>query len=431
MMIDKLSGSRVHFTITVTGEMFEHALDHAFEVVNEKTEIKGFRKGKAPRSVYEAHYGIESLYEEAVEHAIGDTYYDAITENDIDVVAQPKIDFDFKNVKRGSDFTYEVTVAVRPEVVLGEYLGTEVKLLPDVASDVEIDTEITREREKNAEMVLKEEGVLEEGDTAVFDFEGSVDGVKFDGGSAENYELVIGSNQFIPGFEEQMKGMAPETEKNVIVSFPEDYHEKSLAGKESVFKVTLHEIKNRVVPQLDDEFVKDLNLDNISTIDEYKAYVKNQIETDKKKQNENQIRTTVIEKATENATFDLPEEMIEEEVKRADEDNQNRMKQYRLDFDTYLKYMGKTKEEYLTELKEEATKTLRQQMVINAIAKKENLEADDKETEAKYQEIADQYKSQNITLDQVKNAIPVSAIKEEISFKKAIDLLIEKANVIR
>jgi len=280
MMIDKLSGSRVHFEITVTKEMFDKALDHAFEEVNKKTEIKGFRKGKAPRNIYEAHYGIESLYEEAIQYAIGETYYDAVTENKIDVVAQPKIDFDVKTVKQGSDFTYQVTVAIKPEVVLGEYLGTEVKLLPEDASDTEIDAEIDKERQKNAEMVLKEEGVLEEGDTAVFDFAGSVDNELFPGGSAENYELVIGSNQFIPGFEEQMKGMAPESEKDVIVSFPEDYHEKSLAGKEAVFAVKLHEIKNRVVPELDEEFVKDLNIDNVSTVDEYKANEK----TDRRRQ---------------------------------------------------------------------------------------------------------------------------------------------------
>ncbi|MBN2504134.1 MAG: trigger factor [Bacilli bacterium] len=431
MIIDKLSGSRVHFEITVSKDLFEHALDHAFHEANEKVEIKGFRKGKAPREIFEAKYGVESLYEEAVQHAIQESYYEAVTENNIDVVSQPKIDLDMATVKRGSEFTYKITVAVKPEVTLGQYLDIEVDLLPEEASDLEIDAEIDREREKNAEMVLKETGELANGDTAVFDFSGSVDGEKFPGGTAENYELVIGSNQFIPGFEDQMIGMKPETEKDVVVTFPEDYHEKSLAGKEAVFAVKLHEIKERIVPELTDEFVKDLNLDNISTVEEYRQSVKARLETEKKNQNEKHLMNTVIEKASANATFDLPEEMVLEEVSKMDENNKRQIKQYNLDFNMYLQYLGKTEEQYKAELKDQATKTLRQQLVIEAIGKQENLEVSPEEIEAKYLEIVEQYKSQNVTLEQAKHAIPESAIKDEVIYRKAIDLLIDKAKVNR
>ncbi|MDT8337513.1 MAG: trigger factor, partial [Candidatus Izemoplasmatales bacterium] len=270
MIIDKLSGSRVHFEVNVTKEQFEHGLDHAFEVENEKVTIKGFRKGKAPRNVYESKYGVESLYEEAIQHILQETYYNTVMENEIDVVAQPKIDLDVTKIKRGEDFSYKVTVAVKPEIKLGEYKNLKVELLPVEPSDTEVEAEIGRKLEQNAEMVVKETGAIENGDTVVFDFSGSVDGEKFEGGTAENYELVIGSGSFIPGFEEQMLGMTSEEEKDVVVIFPEDYQEKSLAGKEAVFAVKIHEIKQRIVPTLNEEFVKELNLNGVETVEDYK-----------------------------------------------------------------------------------------------------------------------------------------------------------------
>jgi trigger factor len=431
MIIDKLSGSRVHFEVTVSPSEFEHALDHAFAEVIQKVEIKGFRKGKAPRHIYEAKYGVESLFEEAIQHALQETYYETVTEHKIDVVSQPKIDMDVAKVKRGVEFTYTVTVAVRPEVTLGDYLGLEVHALPEVVSDQELDDEIKRDLEQHAEMVLKESGELVDGNTAVFDFVGSVDNVPFPGGTAENYELVIGSNQFIPGFEPQMIGMAPETEKNIVVTFPEDYQEKSLAGKEATFAVKLHEIKERVVPSLDEDYVKELNLEGISTVQDYKKSIVDRLEKVKARTNENHIRNTVVEKAAQNATFDLPEEMIKEEVARMDENNKRQIKQYNLDFDMYLQYLNKTKEAYEQELHENAEKTLRQQLVIEAIGKAEKLEADKAEIEAKYLEITEQYQSQKISIDQVKQAIPESAIKDEVVFKKAVDLVVDKAKVVR
>jgi trigger factor len=280
-------------------------------------------------------------------------------------------------------------------------------------------------------MVLKEAGELADGNTAVFDFVGSIDGVPFPGGTAENYELVIGSNQFIPGFEAQILGMTPETEKDILVTFPEDYHEKSLANKEATFHVNLHEIKERVIPTLSDDFVKELNLEGITSVDLYKKDVYDRLKKAKIRTNENHIRNTVVEKAAVNATFDLPEEMIHEEVGRMDENNKRQIKQYNLDFDLYLQYLNKTKEAYEQELHENAVKVLRQQLVIEAIGQAEKIKADPDEIEQKYGEIAEQYQNQNISLDQVKQAIPESAIKDEVVYKKAIDLLVEKAKITR
>ena len=359
-----------------------------------------------------------------------DTYYDAVVENNISVVAQPKINLDFNKVKRGEDFTYEVVVAVKPEIQLGDYLGLEVKKPLDVATDEEIEASITKELEKNAEMILKESGALEVTDTAVFDFSGSVDGVKFDGGTSENYELVIGSGQFIPGFEEQMIGMTPESDKDVVVTFPTEYHEASLAGKEAVFAVKLHEIKQRVVPTLSDDFVKGLDLENVNTVDEYKAHIKANLEKGKADRNVNEVTNKVVELATANATFEVPEEMIKEESARLHETTEKQIKQYGLEFDMYLQYMGKTKEEYDADLLAQATRTISSQLVVEAIGKKENLTASKEEIEAKYLEIVEQYKSQNVTLEQAQAAIPETAVVDEIVFKKAIDLLVQNVKFI-
>ena len=429
MIIDKLSGSRVTFEITVTKDQFEHGLDHAFEVVNKDTEIKGFRKGQAPRNVFEKKYGVESLYEEAINHVLQETYYNAVIENNIEVVAQPKIDLDPEKIVRGKDFTYKVTVAVKPEVKLGEYLGLEVSIIKPAVSEEEVNQEVSRKLEQHAEMVVKEEGTLENGNTAVFDFSGSVDGEKFEGGTAENYELVIGSGNFIPGFEEQMVGMASEEEKDVVVTFPENYQEKSLAGKEAVFACKLHEIKERVVPELNEEFIQELNEDDVKTVEDYRAKLEKELIAAKENQNQQHIRTTVINKAIENAEFEIPEEMILEETNRSLETSKNQIKQYGLDWPTYLQYMGKTEEALKEELKAQSLKTLSEQLVIEAIGNQEKLEVTKEEIEKKYNDIVEQYKAQNVTLEQAKQAIPESAITQELVYGKAIELILDKAVV--
>ncbi|QWC00634.1 trigger factor [Mycoplasmatota bacterium] len=429
LKIEKVKGSKVQFDVNVSSEKFEEGLDHAFKIENEKVEIKGFRKGKAPRKVFENKYGIESLYNEAIQYVLQDTYYNAVVDNNIDVVAQPKIDLDPNAITRGEDFTYGVTVAIRPEVELGDYKGLKVSLVPAKASDSEVEAEINRKLEENAEMVLKEEGTLEKGNTAVFDFSGSVDGEKFEGGTAENYELEIGSGQFIPGFEDQMIGMKAEEEKDVKVTFPEDYQQESLAGKEAVFAVKLHEIKERQVPEFNEDFVKDLDIENVETMDDYKEHIRKELEAAKETQNQNHVKQTVIEKAVENANFDIPEEMIEEETNRMLQQQESQIKQYGLDFNTYLQYMGKTVEQFKDELKGQAEKNIGQQLVIVQIGKAEDFEVKEEDINAKYDELLEQYKSQNVSMEQIKQAVPQSAIESEILFGKTIDFLVENADV--
>lgn len=428
MIIDKISGSRVRFDVTVSKELFEHALDHAFEKVNKNVEIKGFRKGHAPRAVYEAKYGVETLYEEAVNHALQDTYFDVISENNLQVVAQPKINLEFDKIKRGQDFSYEVIVAVKPEVQLGEYKGIVLPQPNLLVTEAEVEADANRALDQHAELSLKEEGTIEQGNTVVFDFSGSVNGEKFEGGTSENYELVIGSGQFIPGFEEQMIGLALGSEADLTVTFPESYHEASLAGKEAVFHVKIHEIKQRIVPALNDEFVQELNLEGVSTVEQYKAYLLNQLQAQKENREKQNTMNQAIQKVVDQSIFDLPEEMVQEEVQKLRENQERQIKGYGLDFNTYLQYMGKTMETFLEDLKKDATSQLRAQLVIEAVGKKENFEISDEEVEAKYAEIVEQYKSQNVTLDQAKAAIPLDAVKDEVRFRKAIDFIV--ANVV-
>ena len=429
LKIEKLDGSKVKFDVNVTSDKFEEGLDHAFKVENEKVEIKGFRKGKAPRKVYENKFGVESLYNEAIQYVLQDTYYKAVVDNNIEVVAQPRIDLDPNTITRGEDFTYGVEVAVKPTVELGEYKNLKVSVLPTNVSDTEVDAEIERKLDQNAEMVVKEEGSLEKGLTAVFDFSGSVDGEKFEGGTAENYELEIGSGQFIPGFEDQMVGMKPEEEKDVKVTFPKDYQQKDLAGKEAVFEVKLHEIKERQVPELNEEFVKDLDLEDVETVDDYKAHVRAELKDQKEAQNKNQVRQLVIEKATENASFDIPKEMIDEETNRMLNQQKQQIKQYGLDFKTYMQYMGKTEEQFKAELEGQAKKNIAQQLVLAAIGDAEEIKATKDEVKSKYDELLEQYKAQNITMEQIKQSIPESAVESEIIFGKTIDMIVESAEV--
>ena len=420
--VDKLSGSKVRIEIEVSAHHFEHGLDHAFEAVKEEVEVKGFRKGKVPRAIYEQKFGVESLYEEAINHVLQETYVNAVTEHNIEVVAQPKIDLDITKVERGKAFTYVAEVAVKPVITLGEYKGLKMAKQSEKVKAEEIDRELEKLREQNAELVLKEEGALASGDTAIFDFEGFVDGEPFDGGKAENYELKIGSGQFIPGFEEQMIGMTIGEEKDLNVSFPENYQADHLKGKDAIFKVKLHEMKVRELPEMTDEFVKELDKEGIETVEQLKADAKQRLEEALVTKNKNERTDFAVTEATNNATFELPQEMIVEEKNRLMDNVAQQARQYNLDLDTYLQFSGVTKEEFEKNLMKDAEKSLSYNLVIEAIGKEEGIAATEEEREAKYQELADQY---SMGLEQVKAAINDYAIDAEVVYRKTIDFLVD------
>lgn len=420
--IDKLSGSKVRIEVEVTKEQFEHGLEHAFNAIKGDVEVKGFRKGKVTRAIFEQHYGVESLYEEAINHVMQETYFTAVTENEIQVVAQPKIDFDITTVETGKGFTYVAEVAVKPEVTLGEYKGLKFEQLSDEVSEEEVQAEIDKLLEQNAELVLKEEGTLENGDTAIFDFAGSVDGVAFEGGTAENYELKIGSGQFIPGFEEQMVGMALGEEKDVNVTFPEEYHAENLKGKDAVFAVKLHEMKVRQLPELTEDFVKELEKEDINTVEELKADALARLQEQKASQNKNKRVDFAVEEATKNASFEIAQEMIVEEKNRLMDNVAQQAKQYNLDLDTYLSFSGITKEEFEKNLMNDAEKSISYNLVIEAVAAQEEIKATEEEVNAKYDELAAQY---NMGLEQVKAAVNPASIEYEVVYHKTIDFLVE------
>lgn len=423
--LENLSESRVKLTIEVSAEQLEHGLDHAYDKIKEDVEIKGFRKGQVPRDVYEKNKGVESLYEEALNHVIQETYVQAVQEHELPVVSQPKIDLDINNVEKGKPFTYSATVAIRPEVKLGEYKGIEYEAPSNEVSEEEVQGEVKKLQDQNAELVVKEDGELQNGDTAVFDFEGFIDGEAFEGGNAENHELEIGSGQFIPGFEEKMLGMKPGEENEIEITFPEDYQAEHLAGKEATFKVKLHEIKVKQTPELTDDFVADLDKEGIETVDQLKADTRKTLEDQKAETNKNQAIDYAVDQASKNASMEIAEEMVEEEKNRMMDNTKQQAQQYGLDFDTYLQLTGMDKEQFENKLRDDAEKSIRYNLTIDAISKEEGVEASDEEVEAKYEELANQ---NNMEVDQVKEQVNKDAVEQEVKFRKTIDMLVDSLN---
>lgn len=420
--VETLKNSKVKLTIEVSKELFEHGLDHAYDAIKKDVEVKGFRKGSVPKHIYESKFGVESLYDEALNHVIGETYYQALVDHDVMVVAQPEIDLDIQNVKRGEPFTYTALVAVKPEVKLGQYKALEMKTPDTTVTDDDVLKDIEKLQAQNAELKLIEDRPLALGDTAIFDFKGTVDGVAFEGGEAKNYELKIGSGQFIPGFEEGMIGLKPGEEKDVKVTFPENYQAKDLAGKAAVFHVTLHEIKETILPELNDAFVKDLDKEGITTVEALKKDTLETLKASKENAAKNQKIDYAVQTASENATLDIPEEMIVAEKNRMLDNTKQQAKQYGIPFEQYLQFTGTNQEAFEAKLLEDARKSVRYNLVLEAIAKEEKIEATDEEIKAKYQALADQYK---LTIEQLESQISKDAVMQDIAMNKAVDLIVD------
>ncbi len=369
MTTEKLEHSRVKVVFDVTADEFEKALDKAFDKCNAKVTIKGFRAGKAPRSVYEKTYGVESLYDEALNEILNakaqEVYKDENLAKEICGPFEPNFESDEK-LERGKDFKVSLSFDVYPEVSLPQYKGLEVKAKVLTASEEEINAEIKTILKKEAEMVSKEEQVIAEGDYATFDFVGTVDGVEFPGGKAENYELQIGSKQFIPGFEDQMIGMKAEEVKDIHVTFPENYGEKSLAGKAAVFKVTVHEVKVERLPELTDEYVKGLKLDGVNTVEELKAKKKADLEANKAVSEKDRQVDELINKILDNAIVDMPQSLIDERVNGIRGQYEQQAKMYNIPFETFLGLMNITKEAFEQHTLEQG----KRQALFNVVATK-------------------------------------------------------------
>jgi trigger factor len=419
---EKLEGNEGILTIEVDAETVNNGLDQAFKKVVKQVNVPGFRKGKVPRGMFEKRFGVESLYQDAIDFLLPDAYEKAVQEAGIEPVDRPEIDIE--QFEKGQNLIFTAKVIVKPEVALGEYKNLVVEKMDSTVTDEDVDQELTKLQERQAELIVKEEGTVENGDTAVIDFEGFVDGVAFEGGKGENYSLTIGSGSFIPGFEEQLIGAAAGEEKDVEVSFPEEYHAEELAGKPATFKVKVHEIKTQELPALDDEFAKDVD-DEVETLEQLKMKTRSRLEEAKKQESENTMKDALVDLATANATIDVPQAMIKSEQDRMIREFEQRLTQQGMNLDLYYQFSGTDEAALREQMAEDAKKRVRMNLTLEAIAKAENIQVSDTELEEELNKMAEMYQT---TAENIKNMLGnVDLFKEDIKVRKAIDFLVENS----
>ena len=423
---EKQEGNEGVLTIEVPAEDFDKALDQAFKKVVKTVQIPGFRKGKVPRNIFEKRFGVESLYQDAVDIVLPDAYMKAVEETGIQPVEQPEVDID--DIEQGKNLIFTAKVTVKPEVTLGEYKGLEVEEQSVEVTDEDVDEDIETQRQQHAELVVKEEGKVEQGDTVVMDFEGFMDGEAFEGGKGENHSLEIGSGQFIPGFEEQLVGKESGEDTEVKLTFPEDYHAEELAGKEATFKVEIHEIKAKELPELDDEFAKDVD-EEVETLDELKKKKKEQLEEQKKQDADNQKRETLIEQASDNAEVDIPEAMVDTELDQMFSEFEQRLQMQGMTMDMYFQFSGQDENALKEQMKGDAEKRVKTNLTLEAIVNNENIEVTEEDIDAELEKMASMYGTE---VEQLKQMLGgnADAIKEDLKFKKAIDFLIEHSKAV-
>ena len=424
---EKVEENKVKLTVSVEKEMFNKGLDVAFKKVVKDISVPGFRKGKVPRNIFEKKFGVESLYEEAINYVINDEYPKAVDEAKIEPVAQPEIDVDFENMGKDKPFTFYATVVVKPEVKLGQYKEIEVKPLSKEVTAEDIEKETKQLLEQHSELVIKEADA-ELGDTVVIDYEGFIDDKPFEGGKATNHSLKLGSNSFIPGFEDKLVGIKALEERTITITFPEEYHAEDLKGKEAKFKVKCHEVKALEVPELDEELIKELNRENINTVEELKEDIKKNLTTKKETEAKNHMIDTVVDTAAKNADINIPEEMIESETDVMLKDSEQRLQQQGMNLDLYLKYTGGTIEGLKEQLREQAVKRIRYNLTLEQIAREEKIEASDEDIEKEITQLAQNY---NMPVEQVKSFFPdTSHLEQDIKLRKAVDFLVDNVKEI-
>lgn len=426
--VEKIEKNKIKMEIEVPSSKFDEAVEKSFKKNAGKFNIPGFRKGKAPKHIIEQYYGKGVFYEDAVDFIINETYTDAIEQEDIYPVDYPKVDI--VSMKEGENFIYSAEVVVKPEVKLGKYKGVEVKKVEYPVTDEDIEKQLQDMKEKNARIEDKESGIIENGDVAVIDFEGSIDGVSFEGGKGENYELTVGSNTLIPGFEEQLIGAKLNDEVNVNVTFPEDYSEESLKGKAASFKVKINAVKYKEFPELDDEFAKDVS--EFDTLDELKKDIRNKQEETNKEREKRDFEEEIIKKVVEAAEVEVPEVMVSSEVDYMLKEYDMRLKYQGFSLDKYLNIMNKTVDQLREEFKKTAEERVKTDLVFEAIAKAEAFEATEEEMDKKAEEMASKYGTNDV--EKLKENIlkaQKNIIKNEIVNNKVIDLLVKESKTIK
>ncbi len=405
-------------TFTIAQAEIQKGLTTAFNKVKGNLNVPGFRKGKVSRQVFNRMYGEEALYEDALNAVLPEAYEAAVKEAGIDPVAQPKIDVD--SMEKGQDWVIKAEVTVKPEVKLGDYKELTVEKQDREVTEEDVDARIKREQEAQAELVIKEDEAAENGDTVVIDFEGFLGEETFEGGKGENYSLELGSNSFIPGFEEQLVGTKAGDSKDVTVTFPEDYQAEDLAGKEAVFKVTVHEVKAKELPELDDEFAKDVD-DSVESLAELKEKYRAELTESKEKAAEDAKDEAAIRQAVENAEIvELPHSMVHDEVHRSMDEFLNNMQRQGISPEMYYQLTGSTEADLHTQFEGEAETRVKTNLVIEAIAKAEGLEATEEDIENEIKELSEAY---NMPVDQIKRVLTEDMLKHDITMKKAVELV--------
>ena len=413
----------VKLVIEATAEEFEAGLNTAYNKSKSKINVPGFRKGKAPRKIIEQLYGQEVFFEDAANAIIPDAYAKACIESELDIVSQPKISV--TQLEKGKPFVFEAEVAVRPEVELGNYKGVEVSKVDTEATDADVEEEIKKVAEQNSRTITVEDRAVKDGDMTVIDFEGFVDGVAFEGGKGENYPLTIGSHSFIDNFEDQIIGMNIGDEKEINVTFPEDYHAEELKGKPATFKVSVKEIKEKQLPDIDDDFAQDVS--DFDTLDEYKANLKKKIAERKEAEAKKQKETEAIEKIVADSKMDIPQAMIDTQVTRMAEDFAQRLQQQGLSLEMYFKYTGLTAEKILDDMKPEAVKRIQNSLVLEAVAKAENIQVSDDEFNAELSKMAEMYKMEVDKIKEFMGESEEKQMRDDIAIQKAVDLIVSSA----
>lgn len=420
---EKKEGNEGVLTFEVDAEEFDTALDQAFKKVVKEVQIPGFRKGKIPRKMFEQRFGVESLYQDAVDIVLPQAYSNAIDETEIQPIAQPEVDIE--EIEKGKNLVFTATVTVKPEVGLGDFKGLEVEEFDTVVGDDDVEKELKQMQERQAELVVKEEGSVEEGDTVVMDFEGFIAGEPFEGGNAENHELEIGSGSFIPGFEEQLVGKEAGEELEVEITFPEEYHAEELSGKDATFKVKIHEIKAKELPELDDEFAKDVD-EEVESLEALTKKTRERLEEEKVREADTSKRESLIEQASDNAEVEIPEAMVTSEMDRMVKEFEQRLQGQGMTMDMYYQFSGTDENALREQMKDDAKKRVKTNLTLEAIAIKENLQATDEDVNQEPESMAAMYQTD---IEQLKQMLGgnTDAIKEDLKFKKAIDLLVENS----
>lgn len=423
LQVEKLEHNMAKLTVEVAAEDVEKALQAAYLKQRKQINIPGFRKGKVPRQMIEKMYGPEVFYDEAANNMIPDAYAKAYDESELDIVSQPKIEV--VQMEKGKPFIFTAEVATKPEVTLGDYKGLKVDKVSTRVTQKEVDEEIEKERERNARTIEVTDRAVQDKDEVTLDFEGFVDGVAFEGGKGEDYPLTIGSGSFIPGFEEQLIGAEIDKEVEVNVTFPKEYHSEELAGKDATFKCTVHTIKAKELPELDDEFASEVS--ECETMDAYRAEVKKNIKERKERTGKEKKENQAVDQAIENAQMDIPEAMIEFQVRQMADDFARRIQQQGLTVEQYFQFTGMTAEKMMEEMRPQAEKSIKTRLVLEAIVKVENIEVSDERVEEELTKMAEAYQMEVEKLKEFMGENEKKQIKEDLAVQEAITLLVNES----